>query len=60
MFVFLCSQIPHSATDHQYLQVLTRLKHKPNAKGVVLFVRAEDAEGILRAAKEIKRSDDGR
>lgn len=53
-------QIPHSATEQQYLSALERLQQKPNAKVVVLFVRADHAEGVLRAAKELKRKHRGR
>lgn len=44
-------KVPHSASDEQFNIIFEHLLTKPNARAVVLFVRMEDARGILKAAK---------
>ncbi|XP_054164108.1 metabotropic glutamate receptor-like isoform X2 [Oppia nitens] len=44
-------KVPMNADQHYFNQILTNLKMKSNAKGVVLFLRAEDNRGLLEAAK---------
>ncbi|KAI1290803.1 Metabotropic glutamate receptor [Halotydeus destructor] len=44
-------KVPHSATWGHFDAIFSSLLKKPNARGVVLFVRMEDARGILEAAK---------
>lgn len=43
-------KIPHSATEEVFDAVYASLLQKISARGVVLFTRAEDAAGVLRAA----------
>jgi metabotropic glutamate receptor 2/3 len=44
-------KVPQNADNNYFNQILTNLKAKPNARGVVLFLRAEDNRGLLEAAK---------
>ena len=44
-------KVPQNADQNYFHTILTNLKTKPNAKGVVLFLRAEDSRGLLEAAK---------
>lgn len=44
-------KVAHSASADQFQQIFQSLLTKPNAKAVVLFVRMEDARGILKAAQ---------
>jgi hypothetical protein len=36
-------KVPSTADDHAFDSIIIKLKKKTNAKGVVLFTRAEDA-----------------
>lgn len=47
-------KVPNSANELEFDQIFANLLTKPNAKAVVLFVRMEDARGILKAAKRAK------
>jgi len=47
-------KVPNSANELQFDLIFANLLTKPNAKAVVLFVRMEDARGILKAAKRAK------
>ena len=47
-------KVPNSANDLQFDLIFANLQTKPNAKAVVLFVRMEDARGILKAAKRAR------
>lgn len=51
-------KVPHSATMETFDQIYQNLLLKANARGVVLFTRAEDARGVLAAAKRANRSED--
>ena len=44
-------KVPHSASSQQFDDIFAHLLQKPNARAVVLFVRMEDARGILLAAQ---------
>lgn len=44
-------KVTSDADDKIFDQIMAKLKKKENAKGVILFTRAEDARGILQAAK---------
>lgn len=44
-------KVTSDADDKIFDQIIAKLKKKENAKGVILFTRAEDARGILQAAK---------
>ncbi|XP_056645279.1 metabotropic glutamate receptor isoform X2 [Diorhabda sublineata] len=44
-------KVPSAADDKEFDNIIHKLKKKINAKGVVLFTRAEDARRILQAAK---------
>lgn len=44
-------KVPSAADDKVFDTIISKLKKKPNARGVVLFTRAEDARRILQAAK---------
>ncbi|CAH0562056.1 unnamed protein product [Brassicogethes aeneus] len=46
-------KVPSTADDREFDNIITKLKKKVNAKGVVLFTRAEDARRILQAAKRM-------
>ena len=49
-------KVPQNADQNYFHQILANLKAKPNAKGVVLFLRAEDSRGLLEAAKATNQS----
>lgn len=49
-------KVPHSATKINFDQILDNLKVKSMARGVVLFLRAEDNRGLLEAAKNANHS----
>ncbi|RWS06043.1 metabotropic glutamate receptor-like protein, partial [Dinothrombium tinctorium] len=49
--VAINEKVPHSANETVFDQILKSLMKKPNAKVVVLFVRMEDARGLLLAAQ---------
>ncbi|XP_022243237.1 metabotropic glutamate receptor-like isoform X2 [Limulus polyphemus] len=44
-------KVPHSATKAMFDEIYRNLLTKSNARGVVLFTRAEDSRGILEAIK---------
>ncbi|EDW83550.2 uncharacterized protein Dwil_GK13663 [Drosophila willistoni] len=44
-------KVPSAADDKVFDAIISKLQKKPNARGVVLFTRAEDARRILQAAK---------
>lgn len=44
-------KVPSAADDRVFDDIILRLSKKPNARTVVLFTRAEDARGILEAAR---------
>lgn len=44
-------KVPSAADDKVFDDIIQRLSKKPNARAVVLFTRAEDARGILEAAR---------
>ncbi|XP_076222677.1 metabotropic Glutamate Receptor [Nomia melanderi] len=44
-------KVPSAADDHVFDDIILRLSKKSNARAVVLFTRAEDARGILEAAR---------
>ena len=48
--IALSEKIPHSATEEVFDSIYENLLQKMSARGVVLFARAEDNAGILRAA----------
>ncbi len=43
-------KVPQNADAAYYNSILQNLRTKPNARGVVLFLRAEDNRGLLEAA----------
>ncbi|KAH8236307.1 hypothetical protein KR032_006873, partial [Drosophila birchii] len=49
-------KVPSAADDKVFDSILSKLQKKPNARGVVLFTRAEDARRILLAAKRANLS----
>jgi len=44
-------KVPSAANDKVFDDIIQRLSKKPNARAIVLFTRAEDARGILEAAR---------
>ncbi|CAK9828387.1 Metabotropic glutamate receptor [Anthophora retusa] len=44
-------KVPGAANDRIFDDIIQRLSKKPNARAVILFTRAEDARGILEAAR---------
>ncbi|XP_020287309.1 metabotropic glutamate receptor [Pseudomyrmex gracilis] len=44
-------KVPSAADDKIFDDIIQRLNKKPNARAIVLFTRAEDARGILEAAR---------
>ncbi|XP_025073879.1 metabotropic glutamate receptor, partial [Pogonomyrmex barbatus] len=44
-------KVPSAADNKVFDDIIQRLSKKPNARAIVLFTRAEDARGILEAAK---------
>ncbi|XP_055922412.1 metabotropic glutamate receptor isoform X1 [Eupeodes corollae] len=44
-------KVPSASDDKVFDAIIAKLLKKPNARGVVLFVRAEDARSLLQAAK---------
>lgn len=49
-------KVPSAADDKVFDDIIQRLSKKPNARAIVLFTRAEDARGILEAAKRLNVS----
>lgn len=52
----IIEEVPHHADDAKFDEIFANLHEKDNAKGVVLFLREEDARGILAAAKRSNRT----
>lgn len=48
--IALSEKVPHSATEEVFDSIYQNLLQKMSARGVVLFTRAEDSAGMLRAA----------
>ncbi|GBM00754.1 Metabotropic glutamate receptor [Araneus ventricosus] len=48
-------KVPHSATEEVFDSIYQNLLQKISARGVVLFTRAEDAAGVLRAAMRSRK-----
>ncbi|OTF70341.1 metabotropic glutamate receptor-like protein, partial [Euroglyphus maynei] len=46
-------KVPKNADASYFQSILFNLRMKPNARGVVLFLRAEDNRGLLEAAKSL-------
>lgn len=44
-------KVPSTADDREFDNIIAKIKKKSNAKGVVLFTRAEDARRLLQAAQ---------
>lgn len=49
-------KVPSAADDRVFDDIIQRLSKKPNARAVILFTRAEDARGILEAARRCNMS----
>jgi metabotropic glutamate receptor 2/3 len=49
-------KVPSAADDKIFDDIIQRLSKKPNARAIVLFTRAEDARGILEAARRANLS----
>ncbi|XP_064537682.1 metabotropic glutamate receptor [Drosophila montana] len=49
-------KVPSAADDKVFDSIIGKLQKKPNARGVILFTRAEDARRILLAAKRANLS----
>ncbi|KAH8309912.1 hypothetical protein KR059_003996, partial [Drosophila kikkawai] len=54
--IAVAEKVPSAADDRVFDSILSKLQKKPNARGVVLFTRAEDARRILLAAKRANLS----
>lgn len=46
-------KVPQNADANYFKSILHNLRTKPNARGVVLFLRAEDNRGLLKAAQTL-------
>lgn len=46
-------KVPQNADGNYFKSILHNLRTKPNARGVVLFLRAEDNRGLLEAAQSL-------
>nr|XP_046918549.1 metabotropic glutamate receptor-like isoform X2 [Dermatophagoides farinae] len=46
-------KVPQNANANYFQSILFNLRTKPNARGVVLFLRAEDNRGLLEAAQSL-------
>ncbi|KPM07737.1 metabotropic glutamate receptor-like protein 2 [Sarcoptes scabiei] len=46
-------KVPQNADRDYFQSILFNLRTKPNARGVVLFLRAEDNRGLLEAAQAL-------
>lgn len=44
--IAIAEKVPSTANDKEFDQILTKLQKKRNAKGVILFTRAEDARFV--------------
>lgn len=49
-------KVPQNADPAYFRYILHNLRSKPNARGVVLFLRAEDNRGLLEAAQVLNYS----
>ncbi|XP_033364661.1 metabotropic glutamate receptor [Bombus vosnesenskii] len=49
--IAVAAKVPSAADDRVFDDIIQRLSKKPNARAVILFTRAEDARGILEAAR---------
>lgn len=56
--IALSEKVPSAADDRVFDQIIQKLKKKENSRGIILFTRAEDARGILQAAKRAGVHDD--
>jgi metabotropic glutamate receptor 2/3 len=54
--VAVAEKVPSAADDKQFDSIIAKLQKKPNARGVILFTRAEDARRILLAARRANLS----
>ncbi|XP_044251282.1 metabotropic glutamate receptor [Drosophila takahashii] len=54
--IAVAEKVPSAADDKVFDSIINKLQKKPNARGVVLFTRAEDARRILQAAKRANLS----
>ncbi|EDW50941.1 GM26815 [Drosophila sechellia] len=54
--IAVAEKVPSAADDKVFDSIISKLQKKPNARGVVLFTRAEDARRILQAAKRANLS----
>ncbi|XP_017126111.1 metabotropic glutamate receptor [Drosophila elegans] len=54
--IAVAEKVPSAADDKVFDSIIGKLQKKPNARGVVLFTRAEDARRILQAAKRANLS----
>ncbi|XP_037087825.1 metabotropic glutamate receptor-like [Pollicipes pollicipes] len=52
--VAVAEKVPRDATAKTFETIVMNLRKKPMARGVILFVRAEDARGLLAAAKRLQ------
>ena len=41
--IAIAEKVPSDASEEKFMEVVTNLMKKPNAKAIVLFTRAEDA-----------------
>jgi len=48
--IAMSEKVPQNADSAYFASILINLRSKPNARGVVLFLRAEDNRGLLEAA----------
>ncbi|XP_043243167.1 metabotropic glutamate receptor-like [Amphibalanus amphitrite] len=55
--IAVLEKVPRDAVAKHFEAIILSLKKKPMARAVVLFVRAEDARGILMAAKRMMLSE---
>jgi len=49
-------KVPSAADNKIFDDIIQRLSKKPNARAIILFTRAEDARGILEAARRANLS----
>ncbi|XP_043238837.1 metabotropic glutamate receptor-like [Amphibalanus amphitrite] len=52
--IAVTEKVPRDATAKTFENIIMNLQKKPMARGVILFVRAEDARGVLEAAKRLR------
>ncbi|KAF0307263.1 Metabotropic glutamate receptor [Amphibalanus amphitrite] len=52
--IAVAEKVPRDATAKTFENIIMNLQKKPMARGVILFVRAEDARGVLEAAKRLR------